>query len=500
MRRSLWLSASLTLMLTACFPADPGGRPTLTTLIGVSPVREVPLDGAVHLQFSGPIQAAGDVLPVHLRSSRGEVLSFHGVLEEDASSLTLRPVGGWPEATRVSVMVSLGLIGQDGRPVVLPDPPLEFSTVGRAPERRLELRAPLPSALAPTNLRWIALFVSPELPEPKGTLRGLRSVLPLTLEPAEGLALARLEPTDVGPCAPLCPVSVYRIELPGSYVAPTAALGEIRTGTVADRSPPLVRVGAVDGLSTRLSVELVADEVVLARGVATASGGDQVALSAQGSVGLSPRLFAERSLEADTHYHVEIQAEDLAGNLAPPLFFDVATPPRARLRITEVVPTPLHDWNDGAEGGVAFDDTPGAGAVGDADEWIEIENLSELPLDLEAVPVSLRVLDQTPAEATIASLRERRFGRGGDPRRFGVGEALVLRPPGAMSQRELVIELRLGEIVLDRVEIGRSPSANHAGGRPLDLDHEALGRQPDGTLAWCKPTPGAPESVDCLGP
>jgi hypothetical protein len=307
-------------MLTACFPADPGGRPTLTTLIGVSPVREVPLDGAVRLQFSGPIQAAGDVLPVHLRSSRGEVLSFHGVLDEDASSLVLRPVGGWPEATRVSVLVSLGLIGQDGRPVVLPDPPLEFSTVGRAPERRLELRAPLPSALAPTNLRWLALFVSPELPEQKGTLRGLRSVLPLTLEAAEGLALARLEPGD-GPCAPLCPVSVYRIELPGSYVAPTAALGEIRTGTVADLAPPAVRVGAVEGLATRLSVELLADEVVLARGVATASGGDQVALSAQGSVGLSPRLFAERALEireralGPTHPGVAIALATLGGAL-----------------------------------------------------------------------------------------------------------------------------------------------------------------------------------------
>lgn len=499
MRRSLWLCSTLTLILTACFPAEPGARPTLTALIGVSPVREVPLDGAVRLQFSGPIQATAEVLPVHLRTNRGEVLSFHGVFDEDATSLLLRPVGGWPEATRVAVLVSLGLLGQDGRPVVLPDPPLEFSTVGRAPERRLELRAPLPSALAPTNLRWLALFVSPEPPEQRGTLRGVRSVLPLTLASAEGLALARLEPSD-GPCAPLCPVSVYQIELPGSYAAPSAALGEIRTGTVADRTPPLVRVGAVDGLATRASVELLADEVVLAHGTAISAAGEVVPLSPLGAVGLSPRLFAERALRPDSHYRVEIQAEDLAGNPAPTLRFDVATPPRARLRITEVVPTPLHDWNDGAEGGLPFDDVPGSGAVGDADEWVEIENLSELPLDLEAVPVSLRVLDQTPAEATVASLRERRFGRGGDPRRFGVGEALVLRPPGAMSQREVVIELRLGDVVLDKVEIGRSPSANHAGGRPIDLDHEALGRQPDGSLAWCKPTPGAPESTDCLGP
>ncbi|MFO0726931.1 MAG: hypothetical protein U1E65_24320 [Myxococcota bacterium] len=499
MRRTLSLSAGLMVSLTACLSAEPGARPRLTALIGASPIRDVPLDATVRLELTGPVSSEGPSLPIHLRTQAGEALGFSSSFSGDRMSVALRPVGTWPPASRILILVGPGFFGEDQRPLIVPDPPLEFTTQGAADQQRLELRAPVPGTLAPINLKTIALYASPEPSSHEAALEGGSGELAVDLRAAEDLVLGALAAGE-GVCAPLCPSTTYRLRLPGGFAPIAESLGEISTGTVADLRPPTLRLAAVEGLSTRTAVVLAADEPILASGTLRSAAGEVIGLSPRGVVGAAPRLYAEARLRPDTIYEVEVQAEDLSGNPGDSLRFSIQTPPAARLRITEVLTTPLHDWNDGLEGGVAFDQTVGPGPATDADEWIEVENISDQPLDLVSTPVMVRVLDQTPSEASLASIREHYFGRGGDPQHFGVGEALVLRPPGSMAQKELVIELRLGDQVLDRVEIGRSPSANHPGGRPIDLDHESLGRQTDGSLAWCLPTPGDPASPDCLRP
>jgi len=171
-------------------------------------------------------------------------------------------------------------------------------------------------------------------------------------------------------------------------------------------------------------------------------------------------------------------------------------PDEVRVQLTEVVPTPLHDWGSEVDG-VGLDGRPGTGAVTDADEWIEVVNVSDRAVDLTQVDLRVRVRDATPVEHDLAASAQLYFGRGGDITRWGVGEPLVLRPRGSMAQRDVTIEIVWGEQVLDRVYLGRTAGADHAGGMPPDLDHEAIARDGD-VWRWCRPSPGELWAAACI--
>ncbi len=158
------------------------------------------------------------------------------------------------------------------------------------------------------------------------------------------------------------------------------------------------------------------------------------------------------------------------------------------VRITEIVAAPLRDWSD-AEG-VPFDAWPGLGAVNDNDEWVEIVNLSSRSVDLLKADLELHALDTSPSVTPVDAAPGLFFASEGSVRDWRPGEALVVRPRGSLSQRELRLELYGSGQLLHVVQLGASGAADHVGGSPPDAVHEAIARDAQGEWSWCVPTPG----------
>ena len=487
-------AVALLLLFTGCLSTVDVERPVRVAIVAVHAPSPLPLDAAIELEMSGPIRAPG-VWPIHVTRADGRDQPVEIELI-DPRVVAMRPVDRWPSADYLTVTIATGLVDVEGQPIALPEQPIAIETAPAPQIGTFSLEGPRPGSLAPVNLRTVVLAtrgVAPPMDAIMLVAPGQALRAPIVASDGLGHWLAELPVATGG----LRANQTYRLDLLGEAEPSTRPEGEITTGTVADDIAPEIRLRAVDrgGGHARLSIE--ASEPVLIRGALIDGDGHRVELTAP--VVPLARVDGTPSgrLEPGTIYSVHLEGRDLAGNVAPALEVGLEAPGDVRVSLTELVPTPLHDWNDGAEG-VAFDGTPGHGSVTDVDEWIELVNRSEHALDLNEVDLTLRVLDATPTEHSLSASSGMYFGRGGTPRAWGVGEALVVRPRSAIAQRDVVVEVAWGDLVLDRVKLGRDEDADHVGGAPPDLEHEALSRDTDGRWRWCRPSPGDPQSTMCL--
>lgn len=481
---------AVAVVLGACWSPPARVDPTPLEVIRVDPLVGVAPDGVVAVELTAPLLEpveAGVVRALLVGDERPIELS----VEVDGSTLALQPQPSWPASSTIRVVLD-GLRAFDGRawPVVS----FTFETQAMDDVPTYVVEAPAPGTLAPVNLATLVVMSRGSTPLERVTLVSDRDRVawPISAREGSGRVVAR-RPAGA---TQLAPSTRYHVELPEGWAALVGATATVQTGTQSDTSAPQLRLRSVwrGGEGVRAAVE--ADEPVLARGEVVGPDGVAVDLVAPLAAGRRLELDARDRLVAGARYVLRLFAADLAGNEAPPLEVELVMPEEVRVQLTEVVPTPLHDWGSDDEG-VPFDGRPGTGAVTDADEWIELLNVSEAPVDLTQVDVRVRVLDGTPVEHALVAAAQLYFGRGGDATRWGVGEPLVLRPRGTMAQRDVAIEIVWGDEVLDRVYLGRTRGADHSGGAPPDLDHEAIAR--DGEVwRWCRPSPGEPWPVGCL--
>lgn len=357
---------------------------------------------------------------------------------------------------------------------------------------------PRPSEAWPLNLRTAAVVVSPaDLPVDQVWLRGLGQRWRVEITGREEGRLRLRLPRQEGDCAPLCAHAPYHLELETG--AQSVESMEVWTATTSDRRPPTVQVVSASSRGASFLVDLSSDEPVVFEAWARSAEGHEVALSGPVVPGLFTRLETEAPLHPESVYWVLLHAEDLSGNPAESRSFEVRTPPAARIHFSELVLSPLRDWGDSEPAGQPFDAEPGQGTVSAADQWVELVNLGAQPIDLRSAGLLVRALDTTPAETWLASAPALHFGSGGTLAGWWPGEALVVRLRGQMSKSELVLELHQDSALLDRVEIGRSSSADHVGGTSPDLVHEAVAKDELGRFRFCVPSPGDPTPpVRCL--
>jgi hypothetical protein len=485
--------------LAACLPPSEPVDPEPRLLELVPSIDVGPFDA---------LRIALDRAPLGLESARARVhdmasgapVEARVTLEAAPPALVVAPADAWPPGRALELVVE-GRWSTLGDAAAIPEQPFVFATrAPPAPEpTALRLLAPRPGTSPVANLRWIAVelvgAITPErieLRDEDGEAVELR--LESTQERSWRLALT----PRVEGCAPLCPGRSYRLTAVDAAGAPLAPPVELGTATVADAVPPrLGQLQIAEGPGP-LRVELAASEPVLWRGTFEDEGGRRFALAAPLVPTQEAVLSATEPLPGDAPLRLRLELEDLAGHRAPPIEQPVRTPPDVDLRLSELVPTPIRDWSDSAPAGEPYDDQPGGGAVTEVDEWIELVNLSDGPVDAERLAVTIRVLDETPSETRVAAARAVRFGGGGELRAWRPGEALVVRPYGAMAQRPLVVELYVAGRRVDRVELGER-GADHPGGRPPDFEHEAIARDVAGRWRWCRPTPGDPRAAtDCV--
>lgn len=362
------------------------------------------------------------------------------------------------------------------------------------------LRAPAPRRLAPPNLHFIYVEGTPppkvapaaiHLQDVEGELE-----LPV-VEVVGGQVIARVE-ERAGRCRWLCPGSEYTLSMPALGPSP-ASQGEVVTGTVADRWPPILTSTAVIQVGDALELDVFADEPVVVRGDVRDRTGLTVPMVAAPLAGPQVRLRPASPLPPKTDVIFTLFTEDLAGNAGPIVTLSAQTPAHLDVRIQEVVPTALHDWGDSEGGiGVPFDPWPGVGPVSSTDEWVELVNRGDEPIDLYRTRVELRGLDGTPVLTSIAGAPALYFGSGGSRLGWWPGEALVVRTRGDLSQRGLTVAVWAGRRELDRVQIGLGAGEDHPGGSPPDPERESIARTVSGRWKWCAPTPGDPlPNGDC---
>lgn len=409
-------------------------------------------------------------------------------IQDDA--LDLVPRTAWPEGA-VSIAFEDGDV-EDAEGLPRSVVPVVFTVSSTEPARGLEpelvVRRPVPGSEAPSNLTWISLAGAPlEVSSVTLMSKQGRSAVAGSLSEGPGARAFRIQS---GPwCEQSCVPDVLRIVAPTPGVS--GPLGEVRTGTAADWTPPFIESVKVSAQPGRLVVDLSTDEPVLADGEWNA-GDARGGLGATSEPGWKHRLVgSDPAPPALATVRMDIRVEDLGGNTSSTVTW-VEMPPPLNIRITELVPAPRRDWGDSKSAGEPFDNWPGGGTVSSADEWVELVNFGGEHLDARGLGLELRCLDGSPATTMLDSAPAARFGDGGSFALWAPGEALVVRTRGDMAQTDLVLELWAGALLLDRVRLGQGPEANHPGGSPPDLDHESVARTVDGRFAWCRPTPGDP--------
>lgn len=489
---------SLLLVCVACLP-EVMAPPEPPRLLGLEPLRPLAVDEPLYLVFSRSLRPADPVSALRVLRNDGRVVPIEPLDVEPSDRWSIRPREAWPEAEWLTIEFGEGLTDEVGQPFPPPDVVLRFETRGASPAARVDLRMPRASEPWPLNLRYAALSVVPsELDEVRAWLLGPGEARwPLdTIARDEGRLLVRL-PDHEGDCRPLCPAALHRLVLESGgleYEGP-----EISTTTVADRLAPILMPREPVRRGANFYVDVESSEPVVFDAWAASTTGHVVRLRPPIVPALSSRLQTELPLAPESTYRIEVRAEDLAGNRAEDLSFEVETPSAPEIEISELVLAPLHDWGDSEAAGAPFDAQPGTGTVSDIDQWVELVNRSRHPIDLHGSGLILRALDQTPTETWLENALVLYFGSGGDPSWWWPGEALVLRLRGQMSKTELVLELLHGSVPLDRLEIGRTESADHVGGRAPDLEHEAVAKDALGRFRFCVPTPGDPAPAErCL--
>ncbi|MEQ8275729.1 MAG: Ig-like domain-containing protein [Deltaproteobacteria bacterium] len=483
------LICSAALVVAGCLEApQPLTDPEFVPFaLGVAPDTDVPPEASVRLGFSEAVNMG----TLSIVRADGRPVRFVATPADSGDELVVAPDTTWPAGEALFVSLGTDFVTDDGRTVAPPTEPFRFTTSeGTLPNPRAVVREPTPTEPAPVNLRHVAVASSPPLPSPIGAafLEGpaLERVALVASREHEGAVVFDVQ-------GALTPSTTYRLALTHDAVAPgDPATSVVQTSTVVDSIPPVVtstRV-AIDGDS--LLVDVDADEPVVVSGTAVDAAGTSTPLASHPVAGRQVRLTSQGHIAGGAQLAVHVVVSDLAGNLAPPIRFEVGFPAATRAHITEVVSTALHDWSDSAGGAVPFDARPGNGAITSTDEWIEIVNDSAEPVSLLSAGLELRTIDRTPAITKVDGAPALYFGDGGNLRAWWPGEALVVRPRGDMSQRDLTVELWSGSTLLDRVTIGAGESGDHEGGSPPDVWHEAIARDADGRFAWCVPTPGDP--------
>ncbi|MBI4818236.1 MAG: hypothetical protein HY791_18375 [Deltaproteobacteria bacterium] len=476
--------------LWACWPAPELGPPV--EIVTVEPDHGVGVHDAVRLTFSDSIEIVEH--PTATAEGRNVDVGFE--LGGDDRTVRLWPKPAWPSGARVSVDLS-GLVDPFGRSV---EEPIEFFTVTRTASISVYSRSPALGSTAPLNLRQMAVSISPPTTRAmSAVLRSQIHTVPLALDAQDSRGTILLSlPEQAAACRPLCPEQRYELELTladGTLIA--SELASVRTSTIVDTVAPTIGDVDVDLAGSSLLLRGHASEGVLVRATLTSTNARRVAMGEPFLAEDFEISFDE--LQANVGYDVTLEGEDMCGNPLSPKVIRVSSPPEVAVFISEVVPTPLHDWNDSVTAGAPFDSAPGGGAVTDTDEWIELVNASSDAIDLDAVGLTVRTLDATPSETRMAHAQALAFGSGGSTSRWLPGEALVARLRGSMSQRGLIIEVYAGRTLLDRVEISDAVTSSHPGGRPPDFLHESIARDARGGWAWCAPTPGDPLAAsDCL--
>lgn len=166
------------------------------------------------------------------------------------------------------------------------------------------------------------------------------------------------------------------------------------------------------------------------------------------------------------------------------------------LRINEVVTDPQQDWDDSAGGnGSPFDAVPGNGAISATDEWVELFNAGDTPVDLtESSGWTIEFVDTTPEILNFAnpgSAVRLVFSQGGNPSFFQSGEYLVIgNPPGNLNNDVYLILKNSGGEIVDDVELGDdaegdgagdgAPDGGAGGGDATSAADEAIARLPNG--------------------
>lgn len=414
----------------------------------------------------------------------GGALDFE--VEALEAGVRLHPLPRWPDGDRVRVDLDAALVDGEGRTLSVAE--VAF-TVATLPSESTEVvvRRPVPGGIAPANLAWLVLAGTQ--PEDAFALVGASG---------ERVAL-RPDPDHEGhfvlspplSCAPPCRPDVLRLE--GPRLSEVERLVTIFTSSAADMRFPEVELEALVEPG-RVEVEIRATEWVRASG-RWSGGGRQGHFDALELPGLRQRLRAMGEIPFGGLVELEIEAEDLGG-MRTRARASVRLPESIFAEVTEVVAAPRRDWGDSTPAGVPFDPHPGAGTVSAADEWIELVNRGDDPVDLSAAALELRVLDGTPSSVRVVDAAGAYFGDGGSWRHWSPGEALVVRPRGDTAQSDVTIELWAGAVPLDRVVLGALRGADHPGGAPPDVIHESLAQGADGVFRWCRPTPGDPSPPD----
>lgn len=488
-------------VVAGCF--EPPVLPVPVEAVAILPEGLVVPDSPVVVVFSGPVHPAGpadstepealiaDVLAV--RDRDGAPVAFDGVNE--GARWRLRPRPSWPggEVLRVMPLGPDSVLDDGGAPVEWPDEGLVFEVAPVGPVRRTAIRWPTPGVPVAAGVQWIAVEDAAEGAASAWLRReddALEAVRRETIGAVTRFALR------AGPCGGLCPGAMYRLDLPGGEVV-AGVRAQVETSTQVDLRAPSFTFAEVDVRPGEVEVRWAADEPVR---VTARWTGPQLAVEAVVGLGRAGVWRSNEPLEPGVTYDLTLSATDLFERTGATIERRLIGPAPVQVALSELVPTPRSDWSDSEPRGEPFDESPGQGTVSSTDEWVELINISESSIDLEAAGLRLLTLDGTPAETVVAAAPALRFGDGGSPGAWRPGEALVVRPRGDMTQTSLTVEVWAGVLLLDQVVLGDGPEADHPGGSPPDLVREALARSPAGRWRWCRPTPGDPRPNSACEP
>ena len=134
--------------------------------------------------------------------------------------------------------------------------------------------------------------------------------------------------------------------------------------------------------------------------------------------------------------------------------------------ISEVVTTPRSDWSDSAGGVNPYDSEPGTGLVSTRDEFIEIVNRSNRPVDLRGW--TLEIIDSAPNTLSLESTTIF-FNEGSTKEAFLPNHFAVVGDPAGVLSTNVFILLRNAEgTLIDDVEIGGLSST-------LDFERDGIG-------------------------
>ncbi len=482
-------------LLFGCAPFGEQQEDIPVEILGVQPEVGVGPHTPVRVVLSGRVYLEAQDESVRVEQEDGRVVPTESVRSFSGEAVELTPLFFWPPGRTLSVSMGPGLKDGFGRSVGLPSEALVFHTAPVAPSRPMVVvRSPTPGRLAPLNVSVLAVAtISQEASFGPWSLRSEAHEVPLRLEENrnhDGVALLRLPPFE-GPCKPLCPQKSYRLHGGEGIAAIQGVRGGVTTSTLSDVQSPAISAVHLVKKGDHLRVRLQASEPVVAWGhVLSGSKKEPMAPSLVASRNLVLKTLAP--LVPDTRYEVVVNGQDLAGNAFSTQKLDGRAAPAASVKFSELVAVPLHDWSDSEPEGVPFDGLFGRGAVTEADEWVELVNLSDHPLDLRDADLRVRAIDGTPTETIVDERSARLFGDGGNLSQWWPGEALVIRLNGHLSQRDLRLELWAGSRLLDWLVLGDSFHADHVGGQPPHVLYEALARDKSGRLRWCVPSPGDP--------